>query len=167
MTKRLIALIIGALVAAGCGASPKAHAPATPSPSATSTTAVTTTALTSTAATTREVTVSAGQNAEVTASIGGVKAKMHGSTHEPRVGARWPFQFTVTRDGRPARATVTYEYVFGGQVVARREHYSFTGHFSDEIEWPSSAVGYPLEFRAAIAAEGVTINLDYPVRVAR
>jgi len=90
---------------------------------------------------------------------------MHGSTHQPKVGQRWPFQFTVTRGGRPARATVTYEFVFGGQVVARREHYAFEGHFTDEIQWPSTAVGYPLEFRAAIVSEGATVNLDYPVRV--
>jgi hypothetical protein len=60
---------------------------------------------------------------------------------------------------------VSYEYLFGGQVVAHRSHYTFTGHFSDIFQWPSSAVGYPLTFRAVIVSEGVTIDLDYPVQV--
>jgi hypothetical protein len=61
---------------------------------------------------------------------------------------------------------VSYEYLFGGQVVAHRSHYTFTGHFSDIFRWPSSAVGYPLTFRAVIVAGGQTVNLDYPVQVA-
>lgn len=90
---------------------------------------------------------------------------MHGSTHEPKVGEAWPFHFTVTRAGRPATANVTYEFVFAGQVVARREHYAFSGDYTDHIQWPATAVGYQLEFRAAILSDSATINLDYPVRV--
>lgn len=90
---------------------------------------------------------------------------MKGATHQPKVGQRWSFHFTVTRAGRPVKAGVTYEFVFNGQVVAHREHYAFVGQFTDNIEWPATAVGYPLEFRAAIVSEGATINLDYPVRV--
>ena len=60
---------------------------------------------------------------------------------------------------------MSYEYLFDGQVVARRSHYTFTGHFSDVFMWPSSAVGYPLTFRAVIVSEGATIDLDYPVQV--
>lgn len=63
------------------------------------------------------------------------------------------------------RASVEYEYLFGGQVVARRSHYTFIGHFSDVFRWPSTAVGYPLTFRAVIVSDDTTINLDYPVRV--
>ena len=163
--KALVVLTTGALAIAGCGSSPPAPAPTQSSRSTSH--AVTSTAASSTTAEAREATVSAGQNSEVSALAGGITATMHGATHHPRVGARWPFQLTVARQGRPAMATVTYEYVFGGQVVARRAQHSFTGRFTDEIEWPSSAVGYPLEFRAAIVAEGVRINLDYPVVVAR
>ncbi len=164
-TKALLALAIGALLATGCGSSPRPAVHARSSRSAIHVVTTTSAAITTRAA--REATVSAGQRNEVSAGAGGVLATMHGGTHQPRVGARWPFQIIVTHHGRPAKATVTYEYVFGGQVVARRAQHSFTGRFSDEIEWPSSAVGYPLEFRAAIVCEGVTINLDYPVVVAR
>jgi hypothetical protein len=92
-------------------------------------------------------------------------ATLHASTHTPKVNQPWPLHFTVTRGGALAKAAVQYEYLFGGQVVARRSHYTFTGHFSDVFQWPTTAVGYPLTFRAVIASEGAIINLDYPVRV--
>jgi hypothetical protein len=101
----------------------------------------------------------------VTASSGGVMAILHAGTHHPKVDGPWPIRFTVTHAGHAARAGVSYEYLFGGQVVAHRSHYTFTGHFSDIFRWPSSAVGYPLTFRAVIVSEGATINLDYPVQV--
>jgi hypothetical protein len=52
-------------------------------------------------------------------------------------------------------------------VVAHRSHYRFTGSFHDTFEWPASAVGYPLTFRAVIKSDGATLNLDYPVQVVR
>jgi hypothetical protein len=67
--------------------------------------------------------------------------------------------------GAPLAASVSYEYLLAGAVVARRSHYVFNGHFSDVFMWPSSAVGYPLTFRAVIARGAVTINLDYAVQV--
>lgn len=101
----------------------------------------------------------------VTASSGAVTATLHAGGSHPKVNQAWPIRFTVSSAGRPARASVSYEYLFGGQVVAHRSHYTFTGHFSDIFKWPSSAVGYPLTFRAVIVSEGKTINLDYPVQV--
>jgi hypothetical protein len=94
-----------------------------------------------------------------------VTASLQAGTHAPKVGAPWPIHFTVTHDGAPVTASVSYEYLFGGQVVAHRSHYTFKGHFSDIFNWPASAVGYPLTFRAVIASGGVTIDLDYPVQV--
>ncbi|HZL48376.1 MAG TPA: hypothetical protein VFC30_05100 [Solirubrobacteraceae bacterium] len=101
----------------------------------------------------------------VTASSGAVTVTLHAGGSHPKVNQAWPIRFTVSSAGRPARASVSYEYLFGGQVVAHRSHYTFTGHFSDIFKWPSSAVGYPLTFRAVIASEGTRINLDYPVQV--
>jgi hypothetical protein len=92
---------------------------------------------------------------------------MHASTHHPRVNAHWPISFLVTSAGKPGSAKVEYEYLFGGQVVAHRSHYKFRGTFHDIFTWPSSAVGYPLTFRAVIKAGGVTLNLDYAVQVRR
>lgn len=101
----------------------------------------------------------------VSATAGTLTATMHAAGHDPRVNAPWPIAFAVTSGGKPARAEVAYEYLFGGQVVAHRSHYRFTGSFHDVFQWPASAVGYPLTFRAVIVSEGVTFNLDYPVQV--
>lgn len=90
---------------------------------------------------------------------------MHAGTHHPKVNAPWPIYFTVTSGATPVKGSVSYEYLFGGQVVARRSHYTFNGRFSDVFMWPASAVGYPLTFRAVIAHGAVTINLDYAVQV--
>ncbi len=92
-------------------------------------------------------------------------ATLHAGTHHPAVNRPWPLHFIVTRTGTAAKASVSYEYLFGGVVVAHRSHYTFTGHFSDVFQWPAMAVGYPLTFRAVIVSGGRTIDLDYPVRV--
>jgi hypothetical protein len=91
---------------------------------------------------------------------------LRAGTHRPKVGHPWPVHFTVTRAGAPARASVGYEFLLAGQVVAHRSHYTFTGRFSDVVVWPAASVGYPLTFRAVIVSQGATINLDYPVQVA-
>jgi hypothetical protein len=96
-----------------------------------------------------------------------VTATLHAGTHHPRVGRPWPVRFTVVHTGGPVTATVSYEYLYGTQVVAHRSHYTFVGHFSDTFIWPAAAVGYPLTFRAVVVSGGTTIYLDYPVRVTR
>jgi hypothetical protein len=103
----------------------------------------------------------------VSATASGVTATLHATTHNPKVSVPWPISFTVTKAGIPVQAKLSYEYLFGGNVVAKRSNYTFTGHFSDRFLWPGSAAGYPLTFRAVILAGGQTLNLDYPVQVVR
>lgn len=169
----LAALAAGALgiALAGCGGSSSSHASKS---SSTTGTASTSTSSTATATTSTQpssasltATASSGKGRTASASAGGVTATMHGSTHSPKVDRAWPLHFTVTRAGSAVKASVSYEYLFGEQVVARRSHYTFDGHFSDVFKWPAAAVGYPLTFRAVIVSEGATINLDYPVQVSR
>ena len=104
---------------------------------------------------------------EVSASAAGVTATMRAGTHTPAVEAPWPVHFTVVLDGRPAHASVSYEYLLGEQVVAHRSHYTFKGSFSDIFKWPADAVGYPLTFRAVIVAGKTKIDLGYPIQVTR
>jgi hypothetical protein len=92
---------------------------------------------------------------------------MHAGTHHPRVGRPWPVRFTVTSTRGPQTASVSYQYLYGGRVVAHRSHYEFVGHFSDTFIWPAAAVGYPLTFRAIVVSGSTTINLDYPVQVTK
>lgn len=150
---------LGAL--AGCGGSGNA------SQGTKSTTVATSTTSTSSDAGQAVIAEAKGATAEtVTGTSGDTTATLHATTHQPKVGAPWPIAFTVTHAGQPAAASVSYEYLFGGAVVAHRSHYNFTGHFADLFRWPSSAVGYQLTFRAVIVSGGVTIDLDYPVQVA-
>lgn len=167
-------LTAGALGMAGCGGSSSSSTSTSASTAPASTAATTSTGATSTGATSTQpktsspiATASSGRGRTASASAGGVTATMKGATHAPKVEQPWPLHFTVTRGGRPVRASVSYEYLFGGQVVARRSHYTFDGHFSDVFKWPSTAVGYPLTFRAVIVSEGATINLEYPVQVSK
>jgi hypothetical protein len=106
-----------------------------------------------------------GGSGTVAGSSRGVTATLHAGTRHPKVGRPWPIRFTVTRGGHAAKAGLSYEYLFGGQVVAHTSHYTFSGHFLDIFRWPSSAAGYPLTLRAVIVSEGATIDLDYPVQV--
>jgi hypothetical protein len=149
-------LAAGALLLAACGGSSKSSA---------TTTMTTSTTPTTTKAPQPAVATAVGNAHEVSASSGGVTASLRAGTHKPRVQAPWPIHFTVTQSGQPAAASVSYEYMFGGQVVAHRSHYTFKGHFSDVFRFPSAAVGYPLTFRAVITSGATTIDLDYPVQV--
>jgi hypothetical protein len=152
-TTVLLALL-ATLVLAACGSSSKSSGGATAA-TRSSATPTTTSASRETAP------------GVVSASAAAVVATMHASTHHPTVQRPWPLSFVVTSAGAPARASVSYEYLFGGQVVAHRSHYVFAGHFADVFRWPAEAVGYPLTFRAVIASGGHTIDLDYPVQVVR
>ncbi len=151
-----VAALAGALMLlAGCGGSSSPHSGTTSTRSSTANAGATTATATA-----------SGTTMVVSASASGVTATMRGSSHTPTVGP-WPVHFTVTRDGRPAQASLGYEFLFGGQVVAHRSHYVFTGSFADIVRWPASAVGYPLTLRAVITSGTTVINLDYPIHVSR
>jgi hypothetical protein len=168
---RLAAVLSAGLLVAGCGGSSKSESTASSAASApagpTATGAPATSTPTSSTATTPATASSSTTASVVSGSADGISATLHASTHQPRVNRPWPLHFLVTSGGRPVRASVSYEYLFGGQVVARRSHYTFDGRFSDVFMWPSSAVGYPLTFRAVIVVGKTLINLDYPVQVTR
>jgi hypothetical protein len=88
------------------------------------------------------------------------------TTHHPAVGAPWPIAIRAyTASGRPLRASVRYQYLFAGSVVARRSHYRFRGTFHDTFRWPPRSLGVPLTFRAVVATPLGTRRLDYEVRV--
>lgn len=89
-------------------------------------------------------------------------------THRPTVGAPWPITIRARAPGgRPLRAEVRYQFLFGGNVVARRSHYRFRGRFHDTLRWPARAAGLPLTFRAVVTTPLGRRNLDYRVRVGR
>jgi hypothetical protein len=180
-TASICAMAMSSVLLAACGSSGGSANTSTSGAKTTTTQSTarsgqgsTTTGTTPTSPTSTSPTSSAPQGASnstepsprvVRASSGDVTATMHATTHHPHVNAHWPISFLVTRSSKPVKAEVRYEYLFAGQVVAHRSHYRFTGSFHDIFMWPSSAVGYPLTFRAMITAGGATLNLDYPVQV--
>lgn len=109
--------------------------------------------------------VSASGAAVVKGSSQGLTATMTVGTHHPTVGRKWPLAFTAKRGKRAARVTVTYEYLYGGKVVAVRAHHTFTGSYKDALIFPASALHEPLTFRAVISAGKTTIDLDYSIEV--
>jgi hypothetical protein len=156
------------LLLASCGQSSNGRSTQTSTARPTEPTTGTSTQRTSTSAFSvprQSASSSTGAPGTVAGSSGAVMATLHAGTHHPRVQRPWPIRFTVTSGGRPARASVRYEYLLGSQVVAHRSHYTFTGHFADVFKWPAAAVGYPLTFRAVIVSDGATIDLDYAVQV--
>ena len=165
----LTSVTVTVLAVAGCGGSGGGRSTAASQTTGTtsSSPASSTAAPASTAAAASPPSTAPSGGETVVGSASGVVATMHAGTHSPRVGQPWPVRFTVTRGGSGVVASVGYEFLFGGQVVARRSHYTFRGHFSDIVEWPASAVGYPLTLRTVVRAAGATINLDYPVQVVK
>jgi hypothetical protein len=90
------------------------------------------------------------------------------STHHPKVNANWPLKVTATLRGKPAHATAVYEFLFGTSVVSTqyvhgKKHFSFTGHFSDELVFPPASEGEPLTLRVVIAADGHKVSLNWAI----
>lgn len=164
----IAATFAATLLLTACGGSKNTSSIATTATSATATTTTGTSART--APSTTSPTQSSRGSGEVapgvvSGSSGAFAASMHAAGHHPHANKPWPISFIATDAGKPAHAQVAYEYLFAGQVVAHRSHYKFTGHFKDVFRWPSSAVGFPLTFRAVIEGAGATLNLDYAVQV--
>ena len=103
--------------------------------------------------------------APIKGSSGPLAAKLVPSTHTPKVNALVPITVTATLRGKPAHATAAYQFVFGGSVVSTQypynnKHFSFTGHFSDKLNFPASSLGFTLTLRVVIKAAGHTVNLN-------
>ena len=106
-------------------------------------------------------------------------ATLKAPTHHPRADRAWTITVTCrSRSGRPLRATATYQFLSGGQVVAtrypsphapeRHTPFPFRGSFRDPVLWPKRSIGVPLTFRVVVAVKGKgKVNLDYAVRVRR
>jgi hypothetical protein len=154
------AALVAVLVLGACGGSKGTGSTATTASRSTTTTGQASTAAKSTSPGSGEIAPGV-----VSGSSGALAATMHAAGHHPHVGKPWPISFLATEAGKPAHVEVAYEYLFGGQVVAHRSHYEFTGRFHDVFRWPSSAVGFPLTFRAVIKGPDATLNLDYAVQV--
>jgi hypothetical protein len=123
-----------------------------------------------------------------TASAATFRATLRAPGHHPKANKRWPITVTArTPSGKALRATATYQFVYGGQVVAtrypspranprskcsragtcRHSPWPFRGRFRDKtFTWPSRAAGIALTFRVVVSVRGRgSKRLDYAVRV--
>jgi hypothetical protein len=111
----------------------------------------------------------------VRGSNGPFSATLVAGTHSPKANVYWPISLTATQSGRAARCGITYQFLFGGQVVSTqiprykngRPHTSFTGHFTDQLTFPARSEGYPLTVRVHVWSGSRAVNLDYAVKVVK
>jgi hypothetical protein len=106
----------------------------------------------------------------LTASSGPLKVTLvPPPTHAPVENKNVPISVTATLNGKPAKgATAKYEFLFGGAVVQTEyprynKHFTFNGHFSDNLVFPPDAVGEPLTLRFVIADAGHTVGFNWAI----
>jgi hypothetical protein len=115
------------------------------------------------------------------ASAAGFVAHLSAPTHHPLANKLWHIKVTATTSsGKALKATASYQFIYAGQVVARRNPspkspcdengakrpLTFTGKYSDDILWPPRSIGIPLTFRVVVSVKGRgTKKLDYKVVV--
>jgi hypothetical protein len=100
---------------------------------------------------------------------GPLSASMVPGTHHPKDTGQMSLKVTATLDGKPAHATAVYEFLYYGAIVSTQyprynKHFTFTGHFSDELgPFGAASKGEPLTLRVVIAADGHTVDLDWAI----
>ncbi len=102
-------------------------------------------------------------------SSGPLSATLTASSHSPKINTKWPITVTATLNGKPAHASAIYEFLFDGTQVGPTQypksskHFTFTGHFSDTLVFPTASVGQTLTLRVVIKDAGHTVNLDWAI----
>ncbi|MDE3070603.1 MAG: hypothetical protein KGJ43_07730 [Acidobacteriota bacterium] len=88
---------------------------------------------------------------------------------EPTSKARWPVTVRArTASGQPVDGNVSYAFLFGGAVVARRPGGRMrAGVYHDMLEFPAQAVGYPLTLEVIVQSAGHRGSVQRAVRVTR
>lgn len=115
------------------------------------------------------VTASAALTTMSVAKAGTLSVVLHAPTTEPKVGVGWPITVEAhTPAGKPVNGTVSYAFIFGGAVVARRPGGQMReGVFHDHLEFPAQAVGYPLTLEVIVEGEGSRGSTRRPVKAER
>lgn len=100
-----------------------------------------------------------------------IHATLVGENHNPTVNQPWHYTVTVTdAQGHGLSGTETTHYTFNGAVVGTEKppNARFAdGVYHDTIEFPSAAVGYPLDVQTVIHTGLGSATLDWPIEVQR
>lgn len=115
------------------------------------------------------------------ADAAGFVAHLSAPNHRPLALKLWHISVTATtKSGKPLKATASYEFLYAGQVVAKRNPspkspcdesggprpLSFKGKYGDDILWPKRSIGIPLTFRVVVKVKGLGVKkLDWKITV--
>jgi len=98
-----------------------------------------------------------------------VHVTLVGPDHDPIVNQKWTYTVTITdAKGLKLSGTETTQYLFNGEVVGteKPENVKFeNGVYRDTIEFPATAVGYPLAVQATVKTSIGTGKADWTIKV--
>lgn len=98
-----------------------------------------------------------------------VQATLVGDNHDPKVNRPWHYTVTVTDSaGHKLSGTETTHYTFGGVVVGTEQptNVKFTnGVYHDTLEFPSAAVGHPLDVQVVVHTSIGSKTVDWAIQV--
>ena len=98
-----------------------------------------------------------------------VHVTLVGSSHDPIVNQKWTYTVTITdAKGVKLSGTETTQYLFSGSVVGTEKPVNVQfekGVYRDTIEFPATAVGYPLVVQATVKTSIGTGKADWTVTV--
>ena len=94
------------------------------------------------------------------------KATLTASGHTVKVNAPWTYAVRVTDPkGRPVRASVHLQVLFGGMPVGQIGRHVVTGVWKETIRWPPASRGQPLVFQAVVTVKRAVRKLNYAISV--
>lgn len=100
---------------------------------------------------------------------GPVHATLRGQTHHPVANKNWTYKVTVSdAQGRPLSGSAETEFAFQGSVVGKETpptHKIKDGRLKDVLQFPPTAVGYPVELQVVVHTHLGSVTLDWPVTV--
>lgn len=96
---------------------------------------------------------------------GGFTATLYPSSHTPKVGS-WPVKVTATRGRQKLSGSVSYQFLFQGQVVKKEPGHSFrNGVYHDTLQWPKAAIGHTITLQVVVRTRYGTDDLDWWIKV--
>ena len=98
-----------------------------------------------------------------------VQATLVGDNHDPTVNRPWHYTVTITDSaGHKLSGTETTHYTFSGVVVGTEQptNVKFTnGVYHDTLEFPSAAVGHPLDVQVVVHTSIGSKTVDWAIQV--
>jgi hypothetical protein len=97
------------------------------------------------------------------------KLTPHIANHTPIAKRKWPITIDVTSGSKKLSGSVKYEFLFSGAIVKRQKGHSFkNGVYTDQLLFPSTAIGQPLTLRILVTVPKYgTEHIDWKVTTRR